>query len=246
MTKPVLVLQHQTAEHLGYLADWMVHNRVAYESFNTEQGARYPLSMEPYAALVVLGGGMSANDDILNLRQAEILILQAMLKNRPVLGHCLGGQLMSRALGAKVSRAAQPEIGWQPIQYENLPEVQQWFGTDPASVVAQWHYDTFDIPTGATRLASSTVCVNQAWCMGPHLAMQFHIEMDADKVQLWSQDPDPAWSAACNNFSTAQSGDQILAGRDQYLTQHQRMADNIYTHWLSTTEWAKPNKYLRQ
>lgn len=237
--KPVLILQHQTAEHAGYLADWLVHNHVCYETYNTELGAKYPLSMEPYSALAILGGGMSANDDILNLRQAEILILQAMLDHKPVLGHCLGGQLMSRALGAPVYRAAQPEIGWQSIEYESTDLVQQWFGSDPASHVAQWHYDTFDIPQGATRLASSPACANQAWCMGPHLAMQFHIEMDANKVQAWSQDPDPDWTEACNRYATAQQGEEILAGRDQYLTQHQRTANHIYCHWLSTTKWTK-------
>jgi GMP synthase (glutamine-hydrolysing) len=235
---PVLILQHQTAESAGYLVEWLVQNRVAYETFNTELGARYPDSIEPYSALAILGGGMSANDDILNLRQAEILTLQAMINHKPVIGHCLGGQLMSRALGVCVRQADHPEIGWQHIEYKKSDLTQQWFGSDPAPVVAQWHYDTFDLPTGAQLLASSAACKNQAWCWGPHLAMQFHIEMDMYKAKTWAQDPDPKWTWACENFTSAQSSEQIMAGIDQYLSQHQRMAAHIYRHWLSTTKWA--------
>jgi hypothetical protein len=120
--------------------------------------------------------------------------------------------------------------------YVDTPLTDQWFGSDPAFVVAQWHYDTFSVPAGAQLLASSSVCAAQAWAWGPHLAMQFHIEMDESKVQAWARDPDPDWAWACENFESAQTGPQILAGIDSYLAQHQSMADQIYTQWLSTTE----------
>ena len=234
--RPVLILQHQTAEPPGYLATWLDQRGIAFEVFDAGSEQKFPSSMEPYSALAVLGGGMSANDDLISNRQAEILILQAMLKVKPVIGHCLGGQLMTRALGGSVTRAAVPEIGWQPIVYVDTPTTDQWFGSDPAFVVAQWHYDTFSVPSGAQLLATSSVCAAQAWAWGPHLAMQFHIEMDESKVRAWACDPDPDWAWACENFESAQTGPQILAGIDSYLAQHQRMADQIYTQWLSTTE----------
>ena len=181
---------------------------------------------------------MSANDPLLSNRQAEILILQAMRWDRPVIGHCLGGQLMSRALGAAITESPQPEIGWQSMAYETDPLVEHWFGADPAPVVIQWHYDAFAVPRGAQRLASSLVCLNQAWCLGPHLAMQFHIEMDADKAQEWARDEDPRWAQAREQYDTVQDSAEILAGIDQHLTQHQAMADHIYRRWLSTTAWS--------
>ena len=78
--KPVLILQHQTAEHPAYLTTWLVRQNIAYDLVNAGSGAEFPASIEPYAALAVMGGGMSANDALISNRQAEILILQAIMK----------------------------------------------------------------------------------------------------------------------------------------------------------------------
>ena len=109
--KPVLILQHQTPERAAYLKTWLEQHNIPYETRNANAGEEFPPSIEPYAALAVMGGGMSANDPLLSNRQAEILILQAVRLNRPVIGHCLGGQLMTRALGGTISASPQPEIG---------------------------------------------------------------------------------------------------------------------------------------
>jgi GMP synthase (glutamine-hydrolysing) len=236
--KSVLILQHQIPEHAAYLRTWLDRHGIHYEVYNSGAGEEFPASIEPYAAMAVMGGGMSSNDPLLSNRQAEILILQAVLKNIPVIGHCLGGQLMSRALGARIGASPRPEIGWQPIEYTLDPAVRHWFGDNPTPVVIQWHYEAFDIPEGATLLASSAACTNQAWAMGPHLAMQFHIEMDADKAQSWANDEDPLWSEAREKYDTVQDRDGILAGIEPYLPQHQCTADHIYRRWLCTTEWA--------
>ena len=236
--KPVLILEHQTPERAAYLVTWLDRRGIHYKTYNAGAGEEFPASIEPYAALAVMGGGMSSNDPLLSNRQAEILILQAVLRDRPVIGHCLGAQLMTRALGGTVSASPLPEIGWQPIEYSHDPAVGSWFGTDPTPVVIQWHYETFSIPEDAVRLASSAACANQAWSMGQHLAMQFHIEMDAEKAQIWADDEDPLWAEARERYQTVQDRSGIIAGIKSYLEHHQRTADHIYTHWLSTTEWA--------
>jgi len=237
--KPVLILQHQVPEHTAYLGTWLNRNRVLYRVFNAGAGDEFPSSIEPYSALAVLGGGMSANDPLLSNRQAEILILQAIMSDRPVIGHCLGGQLMARALGAEVTVACCPEIGWQPIRYTNSEQAKLWFGENPTSTVIHWHYDTFAIPSGAELVASTDACANQAFCIGSqHLAMQFHIEIDQEKINMWVDEDDDKWTTARQTHASAQSRDQILAGVDPYLSAHQATADHIYTHWLSTTEWA--------
>ncbi len=229
--RPVLILQHQLPERPAYLTTWLDRKQITYQTFNAGAGDEFPASIEPYSALAVMGGGMSANDALISNRQAEILILQAMRLNRPVIGHCLGGQLMTRALGGTVGKSTQPEIGWQPIEYAAVPEVEHWFGRHPSPVVIHWHYEAFSIPPGAVRLATSRACENQAWALGPHLAMQFHIEMDAVKAQEWAADPDPKW-AENQHCVTVQNADQIRAGIPIYLEQHQAMADRIYSAWL--------------
>lgn len=236
---PVLILQHQIPERAAYLTTWLNQHGILYETRNAGAGEEFPSSIEPYAAMAVMGGGMSANDPLLSNRQAEILILQAVLRHRPVIGHCLGGQLMSRALGATIGTSPQPEIGWHAIQYQDNHTVTHWFGLDPTPTVIQWHYDAFDVPPGAVKLAGSRACPNQAWAMGPHLAMQFHIEMDDTKAREWAADEDPLWAEARAKYDTVQDSDAIVAGIGPHLAQHQRTADHIYRTWLSSTPWAQ-------
>lgn len=225
-------------EHSGYLGTWLERRGIDYRVFNAGAGQAFPDSIEPYDALAVLGGGMSANDALASNRQAEHLIRQAVDLGRPVIGHCLGGQLMTRALGGTVTVAHTPEIGWQPVKWAKHDLADKWFGTDPTDTVIQWHYDTFSVPLGATLLASSPNCVNQAWGIGPHLAMQFHIEIDQDKIDSWVAEDDDKWAQARGLFESAQSRQTILDRTHLHIQQHQRTADHIYSHWLSMTDWA--------
>ena len=236
--KPVLILQHQLPENAAYLTTWLERNRILYQVVNAGAGEEFPASIEPYSALAVMGGGMSANDPLPSNRQAEILILQAMYRDIPVVGHCLGGQLMARALGGVVTASPQPEIGWQPIEYEDNKLVQEWFGTDPTNSVIHWHYESFSIPTGAVRVATSLACPNQAFAIGPHLAMQFHIEINETKINTWVNDDDPKWTQARAQYDSVQDKITMLNGISFHLDKHQATADRIYQKWLKTTEWS--------
>jgi GMP synthase (glutamine-hydrolysing) len=109
--KTVLVLQHLSGDGPAYLATWLREQGVAFEVRDTEAGQPFPDSLQDHGALAVLGGEMSANDALPSLRQAERLILQAVRDGVPTLGHCLGGQLMARALGARVAASPAPEVG---------------------------------------------------------------------------------------------------------------------------------------
>jgi GMP synthase (glutamine-hydrolysing) len=235
--KPVLILQHQTPEWPAYLVTWLNQHNIPHETRNAGNGEEFPASIEPYSALAVMGGGMSANDPLLSNRQAEILILQAVRNNIPVIGHCLGGQLMTRALGGTIGPSPQPEIGWQPIVYDDNELSKHWFGANPTPTVIQWHYEAFSLPKGAVRVATSAACPNQAWAIGPHLAMQFHIEMDAEKAEAWANDEDPKWAGARELYESVQDRTAILEGIKPNLTLHQATADCIYSTWLSTTIW---------
>lgn len=236
--KPVLILQHQLPENAAYLTTWLEQHDVEYRVVNAGAGEPFPDSIIPYSALAVMGGGMSANDDLPSNHQAIQLIVQAMILGIPVIGHCLGGQLMSRALGGTVTVADTPEIGWQPIEYADNELARKWFGPDPTDTVIHWHYDTFSIPKDTTLVASSPACANQAWAFDRHLAMQFHIEIDETKIQTWVAEDDPKWAEARTLHESAQSRETILERTAQHITAHKRTADHIYTHWLSTTPWA--------
>jgi len=234
--KPVLVLEHQLPERLAYLGTWLNNHGIPYVVFNADIDKVFPDSIEPFSALAVMGGGMSANDPLHTSRQAEILILQAMRNDIPVIGHCLGGQLMSKALGGKISSSPKPEIGWQPIKYVN-ESAKEWFGENPTDTVIHWHYESFSIPEGATLLASSDACPNQAFSIGKHLAMQFHIEIDENKAKSWVEDLDAKWDQAVQDYDTVQNKEEILNGIALNLAKHQATANSIYTNWLKTTEW---------
>lgn len=237
--KPVLILQHQTPENLAYLSTWLLNHKIGYVTFNAETDKEFPSSIEPYSALALMGGAMSANDRLYTNRQAEILILQALYKDIPIIGHCLGGQLMAKALGGTITKSPKPEIGWQPIKYKPSTEAMSWFGTDPTDTVIHWHYDMFSLPEGANLLASSEACPNQAFSYGKHLAMQFHIEIDEFKVNRWVNDEDTQWYDAQKIYNTVQNKQQMLDGIELYLKNHQSTADSIYTNWLKTTIWAE-------
>jgi GMP synthase (glutamine-hydrolysing) len=235
--KPVLILQHQLPENAAYLTTWLDQHVIPYHIANAGAGEEFPASIAPYSALAIMGGGMSANDPLPSNHQAERLILQAIKKDRPVIGHCLGAQLMARALGATVQASYRPEIGWQNITYEKDPLVEEWFGPDPTNTVIHWHYESFSIPYGAVRLARSPACTNQAFAYGKHLAMQFHIEINETKINTWVNDDDPKWTQARQLYESVQDKITMLNGIPFHLEKHQATADRIYTTWLKTTEW---------
>ena len=230
--KPVLILQHLSADGPAYFGAWLQRQGMPFEVCNTEAGQSCPAHLREYSALAVLGGEMGANDPLPSLRQAEALIREAMAHGQPVIGHCLGGQLMARALGARIGDSPAPEVGWQRIELIDHPLTRHWFGDARHATVFQWHYDAFELPPGAVGLARSAACPHQAFAIGPHLAMQFHIEVDADKVTHWSLEDSPRWRQAQAQHATVQGGAALRAGLAVELAAHQALADRLYGCWL--------------
>jgi GMP synthase (glutamine-hydrolysing) len=234
--KPVLILQHLSADGPAFLATWLRREGVAYEVRNSEAGEPFPADIAGYSALAILGGEMSANDPLPSLRQAERLLLQAMDRARPVIGLCLGGQLMARALGARIVDSPAPEIGWQPLQVADSPAAASWFGAPAQRRVFQWHYEAFGLPPGGEGLAASDACPHQAFAIGPHLALQFHLEVDAEKLLRWSNDTGPRYRGALGRHETVQSGPDMRADLGLRLSSQQALANRVYLRWLSAAE----------
>ncbi len=231
--KPVLVLQHLSADGPAYLGTWLRREGLAFEVRNTEAGQAFPASIEGFGALAILGGEMSANDPLPSLRQAEALVLQAMDRGVPVIGHCLGGQLMARALGMCIGASPRPEVGWQPLQVLGSEAASEWFGGPGSRHVFQWHYEAFDLPPGAQLLAGSAACPHQAFAIGPHLGMQFHVEVDVEKLGRWSQDSGSRFlEALAQHPDSMQDGESMRRGVQQHLAAHQALADRLYARWV--------------
>lgn len=229
---PVLILQFMADDAPAYLGTWLRQRGIAADVCLAEGGPVFPDRIDGYRALALLGGGMSVNDGFGYLRSAESLIVQAMARDIPVLGHCLGGQLMARALGAKVGASPAPEIGWQRIECIDSPEQRDWFGPEAVHHVFHWHYEAFDLPSQAMSLASTPACPHQAFALGMHLALQFHVEVDDAKVQLWLSQGEPAYIEAQRRHASAHGDQRVRDDTARHLRAQQRLADRIYARWL--------------
>ncbi len=233
--KPILVLQHLPDDGPAFLATWLAAQGHTMDLRHTSAGDAYPERIDGYRALAVLGGEWSANDERPSLRQAEQLIRQAVAQGVPVIGHCLGGQLMARALGGGVGLSPAAERGWHRVEVDAVPAAHDWFGDEPAHTLFQWHRDAFTLPPGAQRLAHSPQCPNQAFGLGPHLAMQFHVEVDAAKLAAWADEAD-AGAQGASAEPTWHDGAQIRLGAARCRAASEAQASRIYARWLRFAE----------
>ncbi len=231
----VLVLQHLFEDGPGYLGHWLDAQGIRWHLRCAEAGEAYPASVRGYRGLAVLGGAWSANDDRPTLRQAEALIIEADALDIPVIGHCLGGQLMARAFGGRVEPLPQPEVGWWRIARTDSATAREWLGDAEQATVYQWHQDSFtELPPGAELLASSGTCAHQAFALRQHLAMQFHIEITPAKIQDWMQTPGEAYPVnVLLHRGSVQDPASMHAATLKHQAGSEAMADRIYRVWRS-------------
>jgi len=186
--KPVAIFRHAPTEGAGYFATFLDASRIAWRLVKLDAGEGVPRSSREFAGLAFMGGPMSANDDRLPWTQPVLsLIREAVAQGVPVIGHCLGGQLLARALGAEVKANPVKEIGWGAVRVEDTELAREWFGSDLREFVTfQWHQETFAIPQGAARILSGEHCANQAYVVdGRHLGLQCHVEVTPEMIRTW-------------------------------------------------------------
>jgi GMP synthase-like glutamine amidotransferase len=180
----IYCVQHVPFEGPGAIADWCAQRGHELSGVHPYRGDALP-GPETVEALVVMGGPMSANDTAVLpwLSSEKSLVERVVRAGRPMLGVCLGAQILASALGARVYRAKTREIGWWPLRVLPAARADTPLADWPESLVPlHWHGETFDLPEGASHLAATGACPHQAFLWGRALGLQFHVEATPQSV----------------------------------------------------------------
>ena len=231
--KAVAVFRFSDTEGPGHFATFLDHHRVPWRLVKLDEGEVVPASSEPFAGLAFMGGPMSANDSLPWTRPVLDLIRDAVQRGVPVIGHCLGGQMLARAAGGEVKGNAVKEIGWNLVRVEDTPLARRWFGDDLREFTTfQWHGETFTIPPGGERILTGHYCSNQAYVVGErHLGLQCHVEMTPEMIASWIASGRSEIEA--NLASPAvQPIERITGEMRERLPALSGYADRLYARWI--------------
>jgi GMP synthase-like glutamine amidotransferase len=196
-----------------------------------QPGSALPGSLTGFDALIILGGPMNVYEEAAYpyLRQVDLLIKEAVCKDIPVLGACLGGQLIAKALDAPVTRNPLQEIGWYDLHLTQTGCNSPFFkGLPGCFPVFHWHSDTFDLPGGSAHLAATIDCANQAFSYGPRvLAVQFHLEITPEIINNWNR----AWAEDIEAFHGPGSAKKLETGTGTIWDDYKPLAIMIIKNW---------------
>ena len=234
--KPIAIFRHSTGDGPAYFATFLQQLGLAYREIRIDLGEPVPEHADQFAGIAFMGGPMSVNDPLPWIPASLVLIRDAIARDIPLIGHCLGGQLISKALGGEITRNPNgKEIGWHRIEVTDPTLGRQWLGTEDGWVGFHWHGETFTLPPGAQLLARSEACINQAYAFGPHIGMQFHIEMDDTTILHWCEEGEPEVSAARSKPDVhphVMTTQQIAKATAEHLPAMRVVADHLYRRWV--------------
>jgi GMP synthase-like glutamine amidotransferase len=233
--------QHVAFEGLGSIEPWLLArgHQLSVTRFQHWQpdsaagpgpvGDGLP-DLDALDLLIAMGGPMSVNDEAVHpwLVAEKRCIAEAIGRGIPVLGICLGAQLIASALGARVGPNPEPEIGWFPVRAISVPggEGEAGFALPPSLPVFHWHGETFELPAGAVPLARSAACAHQAFRLGSRvLALQFHLETTPEAARALVEHGGHELIEA----PFVQSAAEILAAPAERYTAAQALLDQVLT-----------------
>jgi GMP synthase (glutamine-hydrolysing) len=236
--KRAIVLQHTPTEGPARVAELLAERHFALDVRHLYRGDAVPEHVVAGEMIVAMGGPMGVgdvDDPRYPFLAGEVALLrEAVARDRPVLGICLGAQLLAAAAGARVypntRRSADGaavlarEVGWGPVDLADVAREPALAGLRAKEMVLHWHGDTFDLPRGAVLLASTSVCRNQAFRLGwKHFALQFHCELSADAIAVWVRD-DATYVREANGED---GGARILADTARYYPEAKPVWDRL-------------------
>jgi GMP synthase-like glutamine amidotransferase len=222
------VFQHVPFEGPGALAPWLSRAGIDLTTTRFYESAELP---DPAAVdfLIVLGGPMSVHDESRHpwLADEKRWLSRYLATGKPLLGVCLGAQLLANALGARIRPNPVKEIGWFPVT--GIPHAAPGAFRFPAAAeVFHWHGETFDLPPGAVHLARSAACENQAFQSGAALGLQFHLETTPATARALVENARHELVEA----SGIQSAAEILAAPPGRYDALHRLLDGVLSHLL--------------
>lgn len=228
--KPVAIFRHTPTEGPGYFATYLDGRSIPWKLVKVDAGEMPPADPGEYSGLAFMGGPMSVNDELPWIPGELALIDRAVQEDIPVLGHCLGGQLIAKALGGTVGPNPVKEIGWGRVDVLDSGEARAWFGETRGFLSFHWHGETFTLPQGAVRIAESPACANQAFVLGKHLGMQCHVEMTPEMIRTWCGTGKEE-IAQCAYPSVQQTG-EIERHIEPRLAALNGVAARLYDRWI--------------
>jgi GMP synthase (glutamine-hydrolysing) len=230
----VTVIEHVACEKPGIIEEILENRGIKPRTIHTYQGQPVPKDMAGLAGLIVMGGPMGVYEveHYPFLRDEMRLIERALKDQKPVLGVCLGSQLLAAALGAAVTKGKQKEIGWYPITLTPVSEEDPlWTGIERAFVACHWHGDVFELPRGAISMASSNLTACQAFRYGRNAyANLFHMETTAEILQgMVEAFPEELKEAGVDD------GD-IVRQSAEHLPRLHKIAKAVFSRWVDLLE----------
>lgn len=229
--KPVVIFKNVAHEGPGYLGDFLTQKNIPWQIVNTNQIETLPSSILGFSGMVLMGGPMSVNDDLPWIAPVLALIQEARQADIPLLGHCLGGQLISKAFGGVVTQNPVKEIGWGAVSVTQNEVAKDWFGEIESFNSFHWHGETFSLPEGATHLLSNDYCQNQAYALGKHLALQTHIEVNVEMVQNWCVEGADELAESASS-PAVQAADVMQENLPLHCFFLKKVADQVYGQWI--------------
>ena len=229
--KPIVICRYAPHEGPGHFATYLTSHGIPWRIVKIDEGEPLP-DVSTCGGLAMMGGPMSANDDLPWIAPMLDLISKSVSSGVPVIGHCLGGQLMSKALGGEVTRNPVKEIGWGQIDVLSTADAARW-GPSGSFASFHWHGETFSVPRDAVRIWSSAHCENQAFSLGKHLAMQCHIEMTEDMIERWCVSGAREIERNLNRSSAVQTPAAMRENLSSRLEALNGVADCVYDRWTA-------------